>query len=276
VLLSGLLVGTAGPRPPDISFRIQMIDGGASETAAVADVNHDGRLDIVSGEHWYEAPGWTKHRFRDLEFTAQYIDDFSDLIVDVDDDGFPDVVSVSWFAKRIAWWHNPGHGQGASRMSAQTRADLWRDETIHAGFNVEFAVLADVDNDGKVREIVAQENGTGQAWYGRRRQQGRPERYPHAARLARVPGRPAIAGVDVPSGLGSRERDATAARRRRSEDDRPRLHARHRRQRRRPQRRGCRGRPRLRRLLVRAGSRRQMGPARGRRGVVAGACLDAR
>ncbi len=158
VLLGGLLTvaATPGPRPPDVPFRIQMIDGGASETAAVADINHDGRLDILSGENWYEAPAWTKHRFRDLDFTQQYIDDFSDLIVDVDGDGFPDVVSVSWFAKRIAWWHNPGRGGGAKP---------WPDETIHAGFNVEFAVLADVDNDGKAREIVAQENGTGQAWY---------------------------------------------------------------------------------------------------------------
>jgi hypothetical protein len=149
---SSLDIGS--PRPPDIPFRIQMIDGGASETAAVADINHDGRLDIVSGENWYEAPAWTKHRFRDLDFTQQYIDDFSDLIVDVDGDGFPDVVSVSWFAKRIAWWHNPGHGTGP-----------WPMADIHTGFNVEFAVLADVDNDGKAREIVAQENGTGQAWY---------------------------------------------------------------------------------------------------------------
>ena len=44
------------PRPPDIPFRTQMLDGGANETAAVADINRDGRLDIVSGENWYEAP----------------------------------------------------------------------------------------------------------------------------------------------------------------------------------------------------------------------------
>ena len=61
---------TPGPllRP---TFRSdQMIDNGASETAAVADVNRDGRLDIVSGEHWYQAPGWTKHRFRELDFSS--------------------------------------------------------------------------------------------------------------------------------------------------------------------------------------------------------------
>ena len=62
------------PRPPDIPFRTQMLDGGASETAAVADINKDGRLDIVSGENWYEAPNWTRRHFRDLGFSGNYID----------------------------------------------------------------------------------------------------------------------------------------------------------------------------------------------------------
>jgi FG-GAP-like repeat len=142
------------PRPADIPFQARAIDGGASETAAVADVNRDGRPDIVSGEFWYEAPSWTPHRFRELEFASQYIDNFSDLPVDVDGDGYPDVVSVSWFGKRLAWWKNPGRGGG-----------LWKDATIHEGFNIEFAILADMDNDGRPNEVVAQENGTGQAWY---------------------------------------------------------------------------------------------------------------
>ena len=152
-LLAG--AGLLAPRPPDIPFQLRAIDGGASETAAVADVNRDGRLDIVSGEFWYEAPSWAPHRFRELEFASQYIDNFSDLPVDVDGDGYPDVVSVSWFRKRVAWWKNPGpRGTG-----------LWKDAAIHEGFNIEFAILADMDNDGRANEVVAQENGTGQAWY---------------------------------------------------------------------------------------------------------------
>ena len=153
-----------GSRPADIPFRIHSVDNGASETAAVADVNRDGRLDIISGEHWYEAPAlnlsgpWTKHRFRELGFSNQYVDNFSDLVVDVDADDYPDVVSVSWFAKRVAWWRNPGKaGVGKDAM--------WNVAPIHEGFNIEFAVLADLDNDGKAQEVLAQENGTGQAWY---------------------------------------------------------------------------------------------------------------
>jgi FG-GAP-like repeat len=152
--ISSTLLSLQASRPPDIPFRIHPIDSGASETAAVADVNRDGRLDIISGEHWYEAPSWTRHRFRELGFSNQYIDDFSDLPIDVGDDRYPDVVSVSWFAKRVAWWRNPGKVGGA-----------WKAADINAGFNVEFALLVDLDNDGRALEVLAQENGTGQAWY---------------------------------------------------------------------------------------------------------------
>ena len=107
------------------------------------------------GNSGYEAPAWAPHRFRELDFRQQYIDCFSDLVVDADADGYPDIVSVSWFAKKVSWWRNPG----------RTPTTAWTEASIHQGFNVEFAILADVDNDGKALEIVAQENGTGQAWY---------------------------------------------------------------------------------------------------------------
>ena len=40
----------SGSRPPEIPFEKAAIDLGASETCAFADVNGDGRLDIVSGD----------------------------------------------------------------------------------------------------------------------------------------------------------------------------------------------------------------------------------
>ena len=196
IVFIAVLLTPSPTRSPDIPFRVTMIDNGASETAAVADVNKDGRLDIISGENWYEAPrpgsgqaaSWTKHRFRELNFTNNYYDNFSDLPVDVDGDGYPDLVRVTWFAKKISWWKNPGRVAKAARVSTKgsptpsvggnpvsgvavgfggetVTDDFWQEADIHTGFNIEFALLADMDNDGKANEVVAQENGTPQAWY---------------------------------------------------------------------------------------------------------------
>jgi VCBS repeat protein len=159
VAAPALLHAQLPTRPADIAFRVHALDPGASETAAVADVNRDGRLDIVSGEAWYEAPRWTKHTFRQLGYASQYIDNFSDLAIDADGNGYPDIVSVSWFAKQITLWTNPG-----STRRPPVGA-LWKASDVHRGFNVEFAIQADIDNDGRANEVVAQENGTGQAWY---------------------------------------------------------------------------------------------------------------
>ena len=89
----------AGPapgasRPADIAFNVQMIDPGYSESVAVADFNRDGRLDILSAEYWYEAPDGIEHKDRDIPFNGSYIDNFSDLAVDVDGDGYIDVVGA--------------------------------------------------------------------------------------------------------------------------------------------------------------------------------------
>jgi hypothetical protein len=151
-----LVLALAASRPPDIAFTPRALDPGASETAAVGDMNRDGRLDIISGEYWYEAPTWTKHRFRELGYSSGYIDDFSDLAIDVNGDGYADIVSVSWFAKKMSWWKNPG----------RTRA-AWIEIPIDSGFPIEFAFLVDIDNDGKAREVLPQsgDEKAPLAWY---------------------------------------------------------------------------------------------------------------
>ncbi len=157
-LLVPLLLSSPAPRsrPPEIPFAKHMLDAGAAETCAVADINRDGRPDIVSGEFWYEAPRWQAHRFREILFTNNYVDNFSDLILDVNGDGRPDVVSCSWFTRRIAWWENPGRGGGA-----------WKDHAIDSGFPVEFCFLVDLDNDGRAQELLPQFGGqkAPTAWY---------------------------------------------------------------------------------------------------------------
>lgn len=150
------ILALAASRPDEIPFAKHLLDAGASETAAFADVNGDGRLDVVSGEYWYEAPRWTRHKFRDINFTQNYIDNFSDLMLDVNNDGRMDVVSCSWFSKQLRWFEQPAD-----------RKALWIPHPIENAYNVEFAFLADIDNDGQAREILPQFGNANAplAWY---------------------------------------------------------------------------------------------------------------
>lgn len=153
-ILAGALALLAAERG-DMAFQKHAIDPGASETCAFADINGDGKLDVVSGEFWYEAPKWVQHKFRTLPVTNNYIDAFSDLPIDVNGDGQIDILTATWFARKVAWWENPGKGKGE-----------WKEHPVDSGFPTEFAFLVDLDNDGKARELLPQFGGAGPlAWY---------------------------------------------------------------------------------------------------------------
>ena len=143
-------------RTPEIAFEKHTLDLGSNETCAAADINRDGKLDIVSGENWYEGPRWTKHHFRDISYSDNYIDNFSDLPVDVNGDGAPDIVSCSYFTKELYWMENPGRGIGD-----------WKKHAIENGWSVEFVFLVDIDNDGKKRELLPQfgQDNAPLSWY---------------------------------------------------------------------------------------------------------------
>jgi hypothetical protein len=156
VLLAAAAAAFSISRTPEIPFEKHTLDLGANETCAIADINRDGMLDIVSGENWYQAPHWTQHHFRNISYADNYIDNFSDLAIDVDGDGAPDIVSCSYFTKELYWMKNPGRGVGE-----------WSKHTIENAWSVEFVFLVDIDNDGRNRELLPQFGQTeaSLSWY---------------------------------------------------------------------------------------------------------------
>jgi hypothetical protein len=142
----------------EIPLEPHTVDLGRNEACAVADINGDGRLDIISGENWFEAPSWKKHPFRKLFIFNNYLDDFSDLPLDVDSDGDIDIVTAAWGSRKVAWLENPGDGKGE-----------WKQHIVDQGSPTEFAFLVDLDNDGVKDEVLPQYGGREgfTAWYDR-------------------------------------------------------------------------------------------------------------
>lgn len=153
------MIATAAPAAEfmqEIPFEKNMIHSGAGETAAVTDVNGDGTLDIICGENWFAGPKWTRHQFRKLGYANSYIDAFSDLVLDVNGDGRPDVVTNTWFGRKISWYENPGKGEA-----------MWKEHPIDSGAPSEFSFLVDLNNDGKAHDVLPQFGGKESelAWY---------------------------------------------------------------------------------------------------------------
>jgi hypothetical protein len=136
-----------------IPFRKHTLDLGISETVTVVDMNRDGRLDLVSGDNWFEqlaprpgsGPRFIKHKFREFPYTFDYLEDLSDLAFDINHDGYPDLVSCSYWSNPLAWWENP-----------RETGKPWREHVMETRSPVEFAFLVDILNTGKPLQLLPQ------------------------------------------------------------------------------------------------------------------------
>jgi FG-GAP-like repeat len=101
--------------PSALKFEKVVVNASSDfEAAGVADINGDGKLDIVSGDTWYEAPKWTPHSFREIGVwgrgpgSSGYRASFAELPVDINGDKKIDIVSSDYASAELFWHENNG------------------------------------------------------------------------------------------------------------------------------------------------------------------------
>jgi hypothetical protein len=86
-----------------------------SEGVAAFDVNHDGQVDVIAGEVWYEAPHWKMH---EIKTPGKYIagqgysNSFVNFGCDVNGDGWVDLICIGFPGADFHWYENPKNEPG--------------------------------------------------------------------------------------------------------------------------------------------------------------------
>lgn len=143
---------TPSSHPLRWDFKLLTVD--ANEGIDLADVNRDGRLDVIAGRNWFAAPEFAARPLRKIDDWNGYVESNGDFAYDVDRDGWIDVIAGSFLPSAVHWYRNPG-------AEALQRGQLWEQRLLmdSGASQNEAQLLADLDGDGTPEWVVNSWNG---------------------------------------------------------------------------------------------------------------------
>lgn len=123
-----------------------------AEGVAIGDVDQDGDQDILTGFHWFEAPGWERHDIQPpvaFDYATAYSSTFLNYVMDVNEDGRADLIRIDTPGEGVYWYENPGSSEG-----------YWTEHFIDSSACNESPMHVDIDLDGRKDLVFAhEENG---------------------------------------------------------------------------------------------------------------------
>ena len=134
---------------PSLDWSIQLLAVDTNEGVDLADVNRDGKLDVIAGRNWYAGPDFVPRPLRVIQDWHGYAESNGEFAYDINQDGWPDVVSGSFLPTTVHWYENP-QTEGL-RLGQMWKQHLLVDTEQSSNEGVEFS---DLDADGTPEWIV--------------------------------------------------------------------------------------------------------------------------
>jgi len=138
-----------GNDPTKLNFEVKLLAVDANEACEIADYNNDGILDISAGRNWYAGPEYVPRPLRDVgEFGQDYLENNGEHALDVDGDGWTDIVAGSFIPTEVSWYKNPG-------KEGLNIGKLWPRNTLQeTASQNEISLLHDFNGDNKPEYIA--------------------------------------------------------------------------------------------------------------------------
>jgi hypothetical protein len=148
----------SGATPGEVRFKKITLDKTfRAEGVAVGDVNHDGKLDVITGDVWYAAPDWKMHEIRkvgEYKPAEGYSQCFANFAMDVNGDGWVDSIVVGFPGAACLWYENPKNQPG-----------YWKEHQVWKSACNETPLFADLLGSGKPVPLFGIQPEKQVAWF---------------------------------------------------------------------------------------------------------------